>query len=187
MYGCRESAIRDRAKRYGWTKDLSEQVNRATRAKLLRSELRTHDPCADAQIIDEGSTLRASVVLAHRKEIRDTRALVAQMKAELREVCENPDDIEQAIEEETAEDRNPKRRERMLRAVGLPQRMSTLVNLTVAEKNVIALERQAFSLDENPSDQTAPQMLDITPARYEEVARRVPRACVLRSRLRPRL
>lgn len=62
---------------------------------------------------------------------------------------ENMGDIEQSIDDETAEDRDGgRRRARMMAAVALPSRAAIANSLASALKTLIPLERQAFNLDE---------------------------------------
>jgi hypothetical protein len=64
--------------------------------------------------------------------------------------------IEEAIEDETVDDENGKRRTMMLRAVALPSRAGIIVNLSSALRTLVALERQAFNLgDVDGNDRAA--------------------------------
>lgn len=75
-YGCTEGAVRSRAKRHEWVKDLSEQVRIATDEKLLRSEVRSDYAANDEQIVSDAAETRAAVVLRHRRTVaRDTERL----------------------------------------------------------------------------------------------------------------
>lgn len=121
-YGCTEAAIRDRVKRYGWQKDLVEEVKKATSHKLLRAELRTEEELReDAKIVDVASDIRAGVVLEHRKDIRKLRDVAARLLVDL----------------EIGEEVLP-----------LPQKSSVFRDLCNSLARVIPLERQAHGLDE---------------------------------------
>ena len=118
IHGCDEGAIRYRAKKYGWVKDLSQAVRQATQAKLLRTDFRAPARAEDdAEIIDHGSDLRASVVRGHQK-------LLAKAIARVDSILGAPEDDERKIEAAVARD------------------------LSTALKSLIPLERQAFNLDE---------------------------------------
>lgn len=67
---------------------------------------------------------------------------------ELIDEADHIHDIEQAIDEDTKSDRDGKRKAAMLKAVSLPTRAGVMRDLSVALKNLIPLERQAFNLDE---------------------------------------
>jgi hypothetical protein len=68
---------------------------------------------------------------------------------ELQEATADRDEIEAAIEEEAREPGQAKKRAAMLRAIALPARAATLVNLSAATKTFMGLERQAFNISEN--------------------------------------
>lgn len=156
LHGCGESAIRDRAKRYGWQKDLSVAVRDATNAKLLRSDLRTElrspNARSDIEIVSDAAEVRVALVREHRKNIGAGREIVWALFAELQEATENRAEIEEAIEVETARGGkiDSKRRASMLKAVSLSARAGAVANLAVAMKNLVGLERQAFSLTDKP-------------------------------------
>ena len=118
IHKCDEKAIRDRVKRYGWVKDLSQAVRQATAAKLLGAEVRT-SPRADndAEIVNQGSELRAAVVRGHQKLLSDTLAKVMEL---------------------LAAPRSDNRRDEA----------SVIRDLSAALGRLIPLERQAFNLDD---------------------------------------
>jgi hypothetical protein len=169
LYGCGESGVRDRAKRFGWQRDLSEAVRKATNAKLLRAELRSADPRSDAQIVDDGAELRAAVIRAQRVTIGRGQKAVEELFSELEEGNKNRDEIEAAILEETKGVGQAQRRGMMLRAVALPTRSTVLVNLANAAKTFTGLERQAFNIDvatdpaNNPDAPTTIQFVFVDP------------------------
>ncbi|MNF07562.1 hypothetical protein D3C80_2077650 [compost metagenome] len=68
------------------------------------------------------------------------------------------EEIEEAIDEETAEDSNGMRRASMLAAVALPSNSKTLFQLSAAMKNLQVLERQAFGLDEKEKTDEADEL-----------------------------
>lgn len=76
-YGCAESAIRDRAKRYGWKRDLLSEVRAETNDRLLRSELRKPNAgeANDSEVVGNAADLRVAVVTSHRKDIAQLHGL----------------------------------------------------------------------------------------------------------------
>jgi len=74
-YGCAESAIRDRAKRYGWSRDLTKAVRSETNARLLRSELRTRNAGDDERIVGAAADLRVALVTSHRRDLEQLHGL----------------------------------------------------------------------------------------------------------------
>lgn len=155
--GISDTAIRKKAKASGWARDLSEQVRKEVRNKLVRGEVRDEqcaNPERDAEIVEEAAEEGARVVRSHRRDIRKATNLADLLMDDLLTTIKRRDEIEDAINEETAGDTNGMRRATMLSAVALPSNAKTLFQLSSAMKNLQILERQAFGLDdkEQPGD-----------------------------------
>jgi hypothetical protein len=101
----------------------------------------------DAEIIEEASDTQVSVVRSHRRDISTGRRIIASLFEELIEGTERREEIDEAIEVETASDTNGQRAAMMRRAVALPSRAATMQSLAGALKSIVVLERQAFSID----------------------------------------
>jgi len=156
-HGVSDTAIRKRAKAGGWERDLSEQVRKEVRNKLVRGEVRGGQPANpenDAEIIEEAAQEGATVVRSHRRDIRKATNLADLLMDDLLLTIRKREEIEDAIEDETREDKNGMRRASMLAAVALPSNAKTLFQLSSAMKNLQILERQAFGLDDKdtPTD-----------------------------------
>lgn len=156
-HGVSDTAIRKRAKAGGWERDLSEQVRKEVRNKLVRGEVR-EDQCAnpedDAAVVEEAAAEGARVVRSHRRDIRKAANLANLLMDDLLLAIKKREEIEETIEDETRDDSNGMRRASMLAAVGLPSNAKTLFQLSSAMKNLQVLERQAFNLDDKdqPTD-----------------------------------
>jgi hypothetical protein len=148
-YGVSAPAITKKAKKERWNRDLSNQVRKAVNAKLVNTEVnKSNASVNEAEVVEAAAERGAEVIRLHRKDINHGRTLVGLLMGQLEEAATNRDEIEDAIEDETAGDSNVKRRNQMLRAVSLPGHAGTIRDLSTAMKNLIALERQAFNLDE---------------------------------------
>lgn len=146
-----DTAIRKKAKASGWVRDLSEQVRKEVRNKLVRGEVRDGqcaNPERDAEIVEEAAEEGATVVRSHRRDIRKASNLANLLMDDLLTTIQQRESIEDAIEEETRDDSNGMRRANMLGAVSLPSNAKTLFQLSSAMKNLQVLERQAFNLDD---------------------------------------
>lgn len=147
-----ESSIRYQAKKYGWQRSLSGKVRERAQEKLLRKELRNPN-ANDDEVVEEAADTVTAVQLCHRKDIKDGRGFVELFYAHLREAAINRADIEDQIYEHTkASDPDGKddikARNAMLRAVSLPSHVGCLRDLSVALKNLVPLERQAFNMND---------------------------------------
>lgn len=154
--GCSDTAIRKKATAAGWERDLAEKVNAKVRSELVRDSVRTANPQTEREIVDVAAATVVQVVRSHRKSIKQGNALVELLTQQLIDVAGRRDEFEEGIEEETASDKSPERRNRMLRAISLATHASVAVSLAAATKTWVSLERQAFSI----KDETAPPAED---------------------------
>jgi hypothetical protein len=160
-HGVNESAIRKRAKKEGWEKDLSPEVKRRIREKLDRSESEgkekgdlgrtsTHEDNDDA-IIEEAAKRGVEVITLHRKDIAKQRAIA---QALLEELVRNP--------KKTVFIGKGKDRKALEVDLSLKEKSKVLLNLSLAVSRYIPLERQAFNLDDHAGDDNIPDSLQIT-------------------------
>lgn len=82
-YDSNHATILKRAKKEGWTRDLTDQVRTATKQKLS-VPLVTNDGnrlplVTEAQMIDEASDFAASVVLSHRVGLSNWRQIAGRL------------------------------------------------------------------------------------------------------------
>nr|WP_315436043.1 hypothetical protein [uncultured Pseudomonas sp.] len=159
--GVSDTAIRKKAKALGWARDLSDQVRKEVRSKLVRGEVRNDQGAnceLDAEIIEEAAEEGARVVRSHRRDIRKATNLANLLMDDLLSTIQRREEIEEDIEAETSEDNNGMRRASMLAAVSLPSNSKTLFQLSSAMKNLQLLERQAYSLDEKEKTDEADEL-----------------------------
>jgi len=159
--GVCDTAIRKKAKALGWARDLSDQVRKEVRSKLVRGEVRNDQGAnceLDAEIIEEAAEEGARVVRSHRRDIRKATTLANLLMDDLLSTIQRREEIEEDIEAETSEDNNGMRRASMLAAVSLPSNSKTLFQLSSAMKNLQVLERQAYSLDEKEKTDEADEL-----------------------------
>lgn len=159
--GVSDTAIRKKAKALGWARDLSDQVRKEVRSKLVRGEVRNNQGAnceLDAEIIEEAAEEGARVVRSHRRDIRKATNLANLLMDDLLSTIQRREEIEEDIEAETSEDNNGMRRASMLAAVSLPSNSKTLFQLSSAMKNLQVLERQAYSLDEKEKTDEADEL-----------------------------
>lgn len=143
QYGVSHTAINKRAKKEGWVRDLSEKVRKLVSARLVSDGVSSETA---SETVERAAERHIQIVRQHRTDIRDQRELVSDLVLELREATSRREEIVEAIEEETAEDKRAARRERMLRAVELPSRVGVAKDLAAATKVLVELERQAFNI-----------------------------------------
>lgn len=151
--GVTDTAIRKRARAEGWERDLTQKVRETARARLVRedgSQAGSQDRRAnDAEVISSAAERQVEVVRQHRAAIGRGRDLTMRLLDELDATTTRAGELSQLIADAAKADSGmAKRRDAMLRAVGLGGRATVMRDLSTAAKNWIALERQAFSIDD---------------------------------------
>ncbi|MEQ6329197.1 hypothetical protein VLF92_12840 [Pseudomonas chengduensis] len=151
-YGVSEGMIRKKAKAENWQKDLAGAVRAQVKEKLVREEVRAPN-ARDNEIVEAAANTGADVVRRHRRDIAKGHGLVSMLFAQLEQAATHREEIEDAIYEETKQDENTRRRNQMMKMVGLPTHAGVLRDLSTALKNLIPLERQAYNLDEQEHEE----------------------------------
>ena len=130
-YGVDESGIRYKAKRNGWTRDLSKKIEQGTEDKLredlLRSELRSENTISEKEVIEANAQVIVNIKLGHRTSIKKVNSLVESLL----------DEIETLNESKSVEN--------------LPMRVDVTKKLMDTLKTSIDKERQAFGIVDVPT------------------------------------
>ena len=130
-YGVDESGIRYKAKRNGWTRDLSKKIEQRTEDKLrkdlLRSELRSENTISEKEVIEANAQVIVNIKLGHRTSIKKVNSLVESLL----------DEIETLNKDKSVEN--------------LPMRVDVTKKLMDTLKTSIDKERQAFGIVDVPT------------------------------------
>ena len=138
QHSVNHATILKRAKKEGWTRDLTEQVRTATKQKVTSAVTTAGNQSpvvTDAEIIDEASDQAAAVVLAHRAGLAKWRTIADKLSDTLSGmdvVAENLGDFSRALN------------------AGVD-----------AQLKVIKGERQAYNLDTEEGDKTVSGLSDL--------------------------
>lgn len=151
-----ESGIRRRAKQYEWVRDLSEKIKAKAddivRKESVRSVVRTKTTISEKDTIDANANEVASVRLAHRKDIQRSRKIAMSLFDELEMMVgqENVNLLEMLGELMWSPDDkgNDKVNDLYMKIISMPGRVKSMKDLSDTLKTLIALERQAFGLDD---------------------------------------
>lgn len=156
--GISHTAIQKKAESEQWTRDLAGKIRAAADAKLAR-EVATPKVATEVaraterDIVEANAEIQVQIVREHRGNIQRARGLTQQLLDDLSNAMSGRLILQEIIIEETAGDRSPKRRNFLMGAVSLGEHASTLESVTRSLKNLIALERQAFGIDDQaPTD-----------------------------------
>ena len=154
--GVNHVAITRRAKREGWSRDLSAKI-RAKADALVTERTVTADVTAERRvserdIIDANAQAIVSVRLAHRTDIQRSRSITMRLleELELQSGRENAELLEQLGELMRREDDRgqDKLNDLYQKIISLPGRAKTMKDLGESLRVLVTLERQAFGLDD---------------------------------------
>lgn len=163
-------AISKRAKEKGWTKDLSTAVRQATRAKVIAAAVaervagqvaeKVAGNVAESRQATENAVLAAAeiaseVILRHQRDVRSMRDLAFDMIGELRLATHSPNDLAELFRQ-AQEGMDADAAESMQQSVKdmlkLHSRVGSLHKLAETLNKLQPLERKAFALDDEVSD-----------------------------------
>lgn len=175
LYSITHGAIRKRAEKDGWTRDLRERIQAKAAAlvsaALVSSQVSTDTKKAtEREIVDANAVKVADVQIAHRRDITRMRLLVLRlldeceaeaadpsMFRELGEIMRSPDDKGQ-----------DKLNDVYVKVISLPVRIKGVKELAETLKVLIGLEREAYGIASIPD--VPPDSKTIDPM---DVARRI--------------
>jgi len=154
-HGITEGAIRKRAKRDGWERDLSAKIQQKAEALVrkesVRSEVRTESAISEREIIDANAQAIVTVRLGQRKDIQRSRRIAMALLEELEQQAggEQVAMLEQLGELLRSEDDKgqDKLNDLYHKVISLPGRAKTMKDLGESLRVLVTLERQAFGLD----------------------------------------
>lgn len=168
-FGVSDAGIIKRAKRDGWTRDLSAKIKAKADAKVsaaaVSAEVSVQRAANENQIVEANAELQARVRREQRTDISRSRKLVMTLLTELELQTDNVGLLEQLAEllydpgekpTKAQQDAQDKRMELFQKVISLGGRTSTMKSLADSLKTLVALEREAFGIDERraPDSQT---------------------------------
>lgn len=136
-HGISHVAVQKRAKAEGWTRNLSAKIKAKAEGLVTKAAVTTRvTKATEKQLVDAGAKLHASILLTHRKEIAESRAIVRKLLLELRRATKKQHD--------------------------LPSRAVIAQRLVNAQAVLIEKERQAYGVGGNNDEtkQTLPEWLE---------------------------
>ena len=140
-HGITEGAIRKRAKKEQWTRDLTAkiqaQADAIVRKDAVRKEVREAGRVPEREIIEANAEVQVRIRREHRGDIQRMRILLVRFIAEL-----EADDAQVDVKKKLA----------------LQVRVAVMQKIADTHKTVVAMEREHFGItsqhgdDENPSN-----------------------------------
>lgn len=160
--GISHTAINKRAKAEGWERDLNAKINAKADALVSKREVSTKvstgNSISEKQIVEANAEVIANVRMEHRGDIRKARSLTNALLNELDAECSDVPALEQLGELLRREDDKgmDKLNDLYHKIISLPGRVKAMKDLADSLKNLIALERQAYGLDNPDAGKSTP-------------------------------
>lgn len=151
-----EGAVRKRAKRDGWTRDLAKKIqskaDELVRKSEVRTEVRTSTAESERETIEANASAVAKVKIAHRGDIRRSRSITMSLLEELEKQtgAEQVTLLEElgVLMRDEDERGIDKLNDLYHKVISLPQRAKTMKDLGESLRVLIGLERQAYGMDD---------------------------------------
>ena len=151
-----EGAIRKRAKRDNWPRDLKAKIDAKAEDLVRKDAVRNAgtqksalSTATEREVVEAGAAQIAEVRLNHRKDIRRGRELVITLLGELEGQTSHQDMLLELGELMRRENDNGVDRlnDTYHKIIGSAGRIDGIKKLSDALKNLIGLEREAYGLD----------------------------------------
>lgn len=150
-YGITEGAIRKRAKRDSWERDLSAKIKAKTeslvRKELVRSTVRI-ETATEKEVVDATADAVAVIEIKQRKDIGRNRSLAMRLMEELEVTTDSKELFAQLGEIMSGSEEFSDQAKALYRkAISMPQRVDSMQKLANTMKVLIDLERKAYGID----------------------------------------
>ncbi|MGK4089406.1 hypothetical protein AB0Y29_05135 [Enterobacter hormaechei] len=153
QHGISEGAIRKRAKRDDWSRDLNAKIQQKAddlvRKQEVRKQVRNESTLTERVLIEATAEVIATVRMEHRGDIRRARELTNMLFDELAGECGDVSALEQLGD--IMFDPDDKGRDRLneiyQKVISLPSRVKSMKDLSDSLKTLIGLEREAYSIE----------------------------------------
>jgi len=170
-YGVSHVAISRKAKKDGWPRDLSAKIAAKAKEKVTKASVTSEvTKQTERDVIEAESEIQSRVLLGHRKDIPAKRELVAKLFAEIESLTDGKDVIEQ-MAEALASGELDRMADSVRKVTDLPMRIKGTSDLVSAYRALIQLERQAFSISDEPEREAGSLEEAIRRAATREVQR----------------
>lgn len=162
QFGISHAAISKRAKKESWDRDLQARIQAKADALVTKREVTkkvtTEKLVTERQIVEANAEVIANVRMEHRGDIRRARTLTNSLLEELESECSDVAALSQLGELLRREDDKgmDKLNDLYHKIISLPGRVKAMKDLADSLKNLIALERQAYSLDDPDAGKQSP-------------------------------
>lgn len=165
-HGCTEGAIRKRAKKESWARDLAAKIQQKAddlvRKAEVRAEVRSTQIASEREVVEANAAAIVNIRLGHRTDIRSSRELALKMLNELEALTDNRELFSSLGEmlADPGEKGVDKLNELYRKVIDLPQRIKGIKELSDTLKTLIGLEREAWGLAQVVDKPPEPEQID---------------------------
>ncbi|MBJ9035561.1 hypothetical protein [Citrobacter freundii] len=155
QHGISDTAIRKRAKKEEWTRDLAAKVKAKAddlvRKREVRAKVRSENQISDRELVEATAEAIANVRMEHRGDIKRARELANLLFSELSTECTDVEALHKLGELMLSPDEKgqDKLNDLYHKIISMPQRVKSMKDLSDTLKTLIGLEREAYSIKED--------------------------------------
>lgn len=169
QHGLTEGAIRKRAKRDEWSRDLNARIQQKAddmvRRREVRKTVRNESTLTERVLIEATAEVIATVRMEHRGDIRRARELANVLFDELGAQCADVTALEQLGEMMFEPDDRGRDRlnETYQKIISLPSRVKSMKDLSDSLKVLVGLEREAYNIENKAEPQEVKHNIMLVP------------------------
>lgn len=155
QHGISDTAIRKRAKKEEWTRDLAAKVKAKAddlvRKREVRAKVRSENQISERELVEATAEAIANVRMEHRGDIKRARELANLLFSELSAECTDVESLHKLGELMMSPDDKgqDKLNDLYHKIISMPQRVKSMKDLSDTLKTLIGLEREAYSIKED--------------------------------------
>lgn len=155
QHGISDTAIRKRAKKEEWTRDLAAKVKAKAddlvRKREVRAKVRSENKISERELVEATAEAIANVRMEHRGDIKRARELANLLFSELSAECTDVESLHKLGELMLSPDDKgqDKLNDLYHKIISMPQRVKSMKDLSDTLKTLIGLEREAYSIKED--------------------------------------
>lgn len=155
QHGISDTAIRKRAKKEEWTRDLAAKVKAKAddlvRKREVRAKVRSENQISERELVEATAEAIANVRMEHRGDIKRARELANLLFSELSAECTDVEALHKLGELMLSHDDKgqDKLNDLYHKIISMPQRVKSMKDLSDTLKTLIGLEREAYSIKED--------------------------------------
>lgn len=159
-HGISHAAVKKRANRDGWVRDLSAKIKAKADAlvskSLVTAEVTKEDRLKESEIVDANALNNATIQLNERKDVTKSRNIIIKLVSELEDQIDYKEDYEKLGEMFRNPDQygNDKLNDVYMKTISFSGRVDGMKKLSDSLKTLIELERKVYKIDDESSIDT---------------------------------